>query len=126
MVIKRTEVTPKNLALIRRMRMAPETLCLKHCLEAFPALQRVEIDMRVRVGPAPGCLDYIAVSPREHARLGIRKVGIRNAFTALCAEHPRSQVMFTGYFIGLYKEGRVQKARWPTWWKLGVTDLRRC
>jgi hypothetical protein len=108
------------------MRMAPETLCLKHCLEAFPALQRVEIDMRVRVAPAPGCLDYIAVSPREHARLGIRKLGIRNAFTALCAEHPRSQVMFTGYFIGLYKEGRVKKVRWPTWWKLGVTDLRRC
>jgi hypothetical protein len=43
-VMERTEVTVKNLALIRRMKMPLGTLlCLKNYLEAFPALQRVEI-----------------------------------------------------------------------------------
>jgi hypothetical protein len=92
------------------MKMALGTLlCLGNSLEAFPALQMVEIVVGVHVSQATECLDYNAVSLREHARLSIGKVDIENAFTILCAEHPKSQVMFAGRFFDFYKEKPIRK-----------------
>ena len=93
-------MTAKNLAIIRRMKMALGTLlCLEHSLEAFPALQRVEIAVGICVSQAAEYLDDNTVPVGQHARLSIGKLDIENAFAILCAEHPKSQVMFGWSFL---------------------------
>jgi hypothetical protein len=115
-MMKRTQVTAKNLAIIRRMKMSLRTLfCLEHSLKAFPALQRIEILVGVSVSRATECLDYNAVPLREHARLSIGNLDNKKAFATLCAEHPRSQVMFVGVFFDLHKENPILKVSRPAW-----------
>jgi hypothetical protein len=115
-VMERTEVMAKNLALIRRMRITLRTLLfLKHNLEAFPALQRVDITDGAFYGQTAGRLNTSYVSLREVARLRIRKPNIRNALAVLCAEHPRSQMIFTFYPFFDYEEMQMRIVRWPAW-----------
>lgn len=123
-MIKRMQVTAKNLAIIRRVKMVLGTLLyLEPPLKVFPALQRVEIVVGVHVSQAAECPDYSDVSLREHARLSIGKLDIENAFAILCAEHPKLQVMFAGCFFDFYKEEPIQKVSRPAWWNPSVTDL---
>jgi hypothetical protein len=71
------------------MKMALGTLlCAEHSFEAFPAIQKVEIVVGVHVGQAAECLNYNAMSLREHDRLSVGKLNIENAFAILCTEHP--------------------------------------
>ena len=98
-------------------------LCLEYPLEAFPALQRVEISVGVHVSQASECLNYNAMSLRKHARLSIRKLHIKNAFAILCAKHPKLQVIFAGYFFDFYEEKPIQRVSRPAWRNPSVTDL---
>jgi hypothetical protein len=123
-MVKRAQVTAKNLAIIRRVKMSLRTLlCLDRPLEAFSALQRVEIAVGVHVNQTAGCLNYNDVSLREHARLSIRKPNIENAFAILCTKHPKPQVMFTGHFFDFYKVDPIRKVNRPAWRNQSVTDL---
>jgi hypothetical protein len=124
MMVKRTQVTAKNLAMVRRVKMDLWALLyLEHPLEAFSALQRVEIVVAVHVRQAAECLNYTDVSLREHARLSIGRLGIENAFAILCAEHPKSQVMFAGHFLDFCKMKPIRKVSRPAWQNPSMTDL---